>query len=210
MGFGWDLLRQLTGRSNTWSGDQTFAGALTLSDTVWEDMRVGLSSAKLPASNYPDWVKLADNGAGSTGIFGYSFADGEYIFLSTQFSHKYKQGTTIYPHIHFYTTTNVDPADNFGIGIEYTWLNLTTDTMATSTLVTRDISTGVNSSGLQQFANIPSTGIVGTGKRISSMFVARLYRYAASVDNYAGDIIITDFDIHFEADTIGSNLIGTK
>ena len=175
---------------------------------AWDDMRVSLSSAKVPAANFPDWIKIKDNGAGSTGIYGYGFADGEYVFITTQLSHRYKEGTTIYPHIHFMTTTNVSPADNFGIGIEYAWVNVGS-TISTTSIVTQVISTGVNSSYMEQKANI-GAGLSGTGKLISSTFLCRLYRYAASVDNYAGDVIITDFDLHYQTDGLGSTNITSK
>ncbi len=176
---------------------------------AWDDMRVSLASAKIPAANFPDWVKIKDDGAGSVGIYGYAFADGEYAFLTTQISHRYKEGTLVYPHIHFMTTTNVSPADNFGIGLEYAWMNVG-DTLSATTLVTQVVSTGVNSSYKEQKVNIPPAGIDGTGKKISSMFLCRLYRYAASVDNYAGDVIITDFDLHYQTDGLGSTNVTSK
>lgn len=204
MRFGWDLMRQFLKAANTWEGNQTFAGQIALSNTVWDDMRMGSFTAKLPTSNYPSWDKIADDGAGSTGIYGYNFSDGDYLFMQTQFSHKYKYGTDIHPHIHFLCDTDVDPSDNFGIGIEYIWHNIT-DSITTSTIVETTIPTGVNSSYQHQLVELGSTDIDGTGKTLSSLFMCRIYRFAALTDNYAGGVIITDFDIHFEMDAIGSD-----
>ena len=188
-------------------GTITFVG----NATVWDDLRVSLLTAKLPSSSYPSFAKIADDGAGSTGIYGYSFDDGEYIFITTQIPHSWKEGTTIYPHIHFMTTSDVDPSENFGIGIEYTWTDIDDDMDTNSTLtVTIDVPTGVNSKNKHQFANIPANGIDGTGHTISSVLMVRLFRAAASTDNYADPVIITDFDIHFEKDTAGSRNITVK
>ena len=85
---------------------------------VWDDLRVSVQTGKVPAANYPGWDQITDDGAGSVGTYAYHFADGEYIWLHTQLPHSWKEGTTIYPHIHFMTTSDVDPTDNFGIGIE--------------------------------------------------------------------------------------------
>ena len=179
-------------------------------EDVWDDLRVSLHTGQVPAANYPSWSLVKDNGSGSTGVRAYHFSDGEYLWLTTQMPHGYKEGTTIYPHIHFMTTTNVSPTQNFGIGMEYSWTN-TGDVITTTTLTpTLDIPTGVNSSYKHQKANVITAGISWTGKTISSMFMVRLFRAAASASNYAADVIITDFDIHFQKDHHGSANILTK
>ena len=175
----------------------------------WEDLRTPLTTAKIPAANFPGLEQVKDDGAASIGAFAYHFADGQYMFLTVQMPHSWKEGSTVYPHIHFMTTTDVSPADNFGIGLEYIWQN--EDAVATATsAIEIDISTGVNSSYKHQEANLSSTGISGTGKTMSSTFIARLYRQAADTDNYAGDVIITEFDIHYQRHTRGSRGITTK
>ena len=184
----------------TYSGDKT----------AWEDLRVSLITAKVPASNYPSFSQVNDDGAGSTGVFAYHFADDEYVFFTVQLPHAYKEGSTIYPHIHFMTTSDVSPADNFGIGLEYDWVNVNDDEATNTSTVEIDVSTGVNSSGKHQVADLATSGIDGTDKTISSILLCRLYRKAASGDNYADDVIITDFDIHYERDTHGSRDIWTK
>ena len=194
-----ELYNELKMPFTVYAGDQT----------AWDDLRVSLSTGKLPASNYPAWTQVKDNGSGSVGTFAYSFDDGEYIFLNTQIPHSWKEGTTIYPHIHFMTTTDVSPADNFKIGLEYNWASVG-DTLGNTSNESIDISTGVNSSYIHQIANISETGISGAGHNISSVLICRLYRAAADTDNYGGSVIITDFDIHFEKDTHGSRGIVSK
>lgn len=183
-----------------YSGDQT----------VWDDLRVSLLTAKVPASSAPDFSQVADDGAASIGVYGYHFADGEYLFFTVQMPHGWKEGSVIYPHIHFMTTSDVSPADNFGIGLEYTWTEIDEDIAATTSAIEIDISTGINSNGMHQAANLSASGIDGSGKRLSSIMLCRLYRQAAAADNYAADVIITDFDIHFEIDTHGSRSIWSK
>lgn len=205
----WDQMRRFLARENTWLDDQHFASKLILDKTVWTDMRCTLSASKLPASNYPAWTQLADNGSGSTGIFGYSFDDGEYVFVETQFAHSRKVGTNVHPHVHFYVTSNSDPADNFGIGLEYCWLHIG-DTIGNTTIIEREVSTGVNQSGVHQTIDFDDNGISDAGSGISSIFVCRFYRLAATTDNYLDPIIFTDLDIHYEIDTIGSEEEYTK
>ncbi|MBF0119976.1 MAG: hypothetical protein HQK79_14170 [Desulfobacterales bacterium] len=169
--------------------------------TVWEDLRFPLSIAKIPAVSAPSWTKIADNGAGSTGVYAYNFSDGEYVFFTVQIPHARKPDSSIYPHIHFATTSDVDPSDNFGIGLEYFWIDIT-GTFSNTTIITKDIATGVNSSKKHQIGSFDA--IVGTGKGISSVLVCRLFRQAAGSDNYADDVTIFDIDFHYEIDTVGS------
>jgi len=178
--------------------------------TVWDDMRVSLSNAKVPAANAPGFEQVKNDGAASIGVFSYKFADGEYVFLQTQMSHRWKLGTTIYPHVHWTCTTNVDPSDNWGCGMEYMWTNINDAAAATTTILERDMPTGVNKQMTHQITNLSDTGIAGTGKTLSSVLLIRLYRYAAASDNYAGDIVISDFDLHYEIDTLGSRGVVTK
>lgn len=195
-----DVYEQLKQPFVAYSGDRT----------VFEDLRVSLVTAKVPASSAPDFEQVNDDGSGSTGVFGYHFADTEYIFFTVQLPHAYKEGSTIYPHIHFQTTSDVDPADNFGIGLEYQWTDVNEDEAANTTSIEIEISTGVDSLGKHQVADLATSGIDGTDKKISSVLLCRLYRLAAVGDNYADDVIITDFDIHYEKDTHGSREIWTK
>lgn len=176
---------------------------------VWDDFRFSGLSAKTPAANAPNWAQVSDDGAGSVGVFAYHFDDGEYFFITAQLPHSWKEGSTIYPHIHFMTTSDVDPSDNFGIGLECTWTEIDSD-IGTTVNQERDVPTGVNSNGKHQLSNIPAGGISGVGHTISSVLLFRLYRKAAAVDNYAGQVVITDIDIHFEKDTLGSQTATAK
>jgi len=155
-------------------------------------------------SNNPVLTKLFDDGSGSQGVYAFVFSDGDEALITIQMPHSWKEGTTIQPHIHFMTTSDVSPADNFGIEFEYSWVDIGEDFPANSTLETNDISTGINSDIMHQAAHITATGIDGTGHTISSVLLCRIKRVAATGDNYGDGVAILDFDIHFEMDTIGS------
>jgi hypothetical protein len=187
-------------------GTLVFHGAAT----VWDDHRVPLFTARAPAANFPAWAQVTDDGAGSVGVFAYHFADNEYVWVTAQMPHSWKEGSTIYPHIHFETTSDVDPSDNFGVDIEYIWVDTDEDRAATTSSVSRDVPTGVNTATQHQLSDIPAIGIDGSGHTISSILLMRIERVAAAADNYADDIIIYDIDLHYEKDTVGSRAILTK
>ena len=193
-----DLYQQLTLPLVTYVGDRY----------VWDDLRVSIASARVPTAAPPNWAQVNDDGAASTGVFAYHFDDGENVFFTVQFPHSYREGSSITPHIHFQTTTDVDPADNFKIGLEYQWVNINDDMPTDTTIITKDISTGVDSLGKHQIGAFDE--VSGTGKKISSVMLCRLYRAAADSDNYGGQVIITDFDIHYQKDTHGSRSSTSK
>jgi len=190
-------------------GTLVFNGAAT----VWDDYVTPMSAATFRgAANNPTLTKLFDDGAGSTGVYGYVFADGDEVLLTIQMPHKWKIASTIYPHIHWFAMTDVDPTDKFDIEFEYTWVDINEDCAANSTLLNVEIDTGVGSQYKHQVSGLTTSnaGIAGTGHTLSSVLLCRLERVAAASDNYAGGVCIMDFDIHYEIDTIGSRQEYTK
>ena len=200
-----------TGSFYTWNGSIwqcTWTGTET--DTAWEDLRVPLERAKVAGANVPTYSKYKDDGAGSGGVYVYSFDDGDEIFFSVQIPHGWKEGSTIYPHIHWTPSGDASPSDNVGIGLEYAWADIDEDFPANTSDEQRDIPTGVNNADKHLFHDIPAAGIDGAGHTISSILSCRLYRQAALADNYAGSIWIFEFDVHYEKDTAGSQTAISK
>jgi hypothetical protein len=188
-------------------GTLEFNGAAT----VWADYVTPLSRALFGgAANDPTLTKVADDGAGSAGVWAFVFGDGDEVLATVQLPHSWKEGSTIYPHIHFFTMTDVDPSDNFDMDFEYWWADQGEDFPANTTLVTTTHATGVNSQYLHQLGNLTVAGIDGTGHTISSVLMIRIGREASVGDNYAGGVAILDFDVHYEKDTIGSRGIISK
>lgn len=185
----------------------TFVGT----STTWEDYVTPLTKATFGGSaNDPTLTKLYDDGAASGGVWALKFADGDEVLVTAQIPHRWKEGSDIYPHIHFICDSDVDPSDNFGIEFEWAWADQGEDYPATSTLETNDIPTGVNTNNMHQIANISAAALSGAGHTISSILMCRIKRVVADADNYAGGVSILDFDIHYNIDTIGSRAITTK
>lgn len=202
----WDANRKLLNADNLWVGDQTIQGKIICS--LWNHISVPLESGKTPASGYPTWTKIRDDGSGSIGLYGWSFADDEYIWASVVFPHDYKSDTTIYPRVYYMCLTDVNPADNFKIGLEYAW-GQETSYPANSTIITQEISTGVNTAYDAQEIDLGS-GISGTGHIFGENFNCRIFRAAGDSDNYAGGVVITDLVINFEIDCFGTYAKASK
>jgi hypothetical protein len=187
-----DLYEELKRPSVTYAGDKS----------VWSSIPVSTSTAHLPASNYPSWEQLNDDGSGSVGVFSFHFEDGEYIFFDEIVPGDYEEHTHLHLHTHFMTTTDVDPADNFKLGLEYQWVNLDDAQPTDTSAIELDISTGVDSSYKHQHADL---GIIErVHAHINSILCCRLYRAAADSDNYAGKIAIPNFHFFYHKNTHGS------
>lgn len=126
-------------------------------------------------------------------------ASQDYVYVSIQLPHSYKEGTNLGCHIHWLPSSSNVGAVNFSI--EYVWTNYTATQTATTKISALDTTTGTV---LQhRILNFPV--ITGTGKTISSTFKAKLMRESASTqDTFTGNAYVDFFDCHYEMDTLGS------
>lgn len=186
--------------------------------TVWDDIRVPVTSTKLGGSRDPGFTVFKTNGAGSQGVFIYWFDASieEEIYFTVQMPHSWKEGTDILPHVHWIPSTtpdNTPTQQRVSWGLEYAWANIG-DVFPTNTTVITNNTIYPTDTELVQYKHYLTqlSDIVGTGKTISSMLVCRLFRNATSVayDTYEHDAGLLEIDFHFEQDTIGSRSVTTK
>lgn len=171
------------------------------SATVWDDLRVKLDKGKdaarftfLEGNSGPQiWFFRDNNGL-------------ETMSFSIQIPHTWKEGTTIYPHIHW--TPKSDGTGDVKWNLDYTWVNynsvtpevfpeeVTTSGIATGPFVARShLITGLTG----------GAGIDGTEKKISSILICTIWRNSSdSEDTYDDDAGSLSLDFHFEIDTQGS------
>jgi hypothetical protein len=120
-----------------------------------------------------------------------------------QFPHRWKQGSTIYPHIHWHQASSSTPV----FKIDYRWVEPGAAVGSWTTGYIMSTKVYTYTSGTIGQISDNATGISGTGKTISSILQVKLYRD----DNaYTGDVLVTSFDIHIEIDGFGSESQFTK
>jgi len=183
-------------------------------DTVlyyWDDIRVPASSVQGGAIGGPTFEKFIDNGAGSQGVYTNMFDPDtpQEVFFHVQMPHRYKEGTVLYPHVHWSPTTN--DAGTVKWWIEYTWTNV--NSAFPNTVIDTTVSTVVSGSQylhvIASFDPIEpdSTPIGSDDKRISSMLMCRLLRQAdvpPPDDEYPAKAALLEVDFHFQIDAPGS------
>ena len=178
------------------------APSFTLSSPRWDDLQVSVYATKLGGLSDPDWVKLRDDGSGSTGVFTWHFdkTTSEELFFSVQLPHAWDAGSAIKPHVHW-CPVDTDTG-TVCWGLEY-WLSKRTGTPnANSTIIK---STPTAASGTAYLEQIEGVGtITTTGYPVSTVLVCRLFRDVAT-DDYNNDAALLGFDFHYQTDTPGGS-----
>jgi len=168
--------------------------------TVWEDMRAPATAINPPGvEGDPDWD--------ATNI-GWLFdaAGIEILYIIFQLPHTYKEGTDLYPHVHW-QPTSTDTGDVLW-KIDYKWTNVNA-TDAGSTTPVEITPAGDGTTLKHQLSSFAA--LDGTGKTISSILTIKLSRMGNDDDDtYTGDALLKEFDIHYQIDTVGSRTELTK
>lgn len=165
-------------------------------NSSWTDMVFEMFPTRKGANEKPDWD--------STNI-GFLFPQNdatEKLWVVAQMPHQWKVGSTIYPHVHVRQARD----EQATFKIDYQWYDIG-DTIPSAATYTMNTYAITYSSGTIAQLIKGSGGISGAGLGISSILKIVLYRQ----DNvYGADMLVDQFDIHYEVDSLGSNEEYTK
>lgn len=176
------------------------------SATVFEDFRVPVTSTDRRGVQDPAFTRLRDDLSGSPGIFAYAFdkSTEEELFFIVQLPHQWKEGTDIEPHIHWTAQSDVG-ASKVRWGLEYTWTDIGEVFGNTQILYGETTIPPVGTVSAYEHAITSLGTISGTGKKVSSMLICRIFRDAdASSDTFGSDAFLLEIDFHLEVDAMGS------
>lgn len=187
--------------------------------TVFTDLVVPPFSTYVGGSNPPLFVAMKNNGSGSVGVQTFTFQDQnsasneQQVYFSIQMPHNWKEGSTIYPHIHWSPQTS--GTGNVVWGFEYSWVNYD----PTSPLAFPNTSILTATTDAITAASVDKHLITGFGSitpnanqgKISSILMCRLYRHSSNAaDTYTGNAALLSFDLHYEIDALGSATLYEK
>lgn len=172
------------------------------SSTTYDDIQVPALST-LKNANAPTLSTFKN------GTLLYSFAEQvsqneEQVYFSVQIPHSWKQGTTLYPHVHF--TGGTTSPDSVRWGLEYTWANVNGTFGPTNIIY---CSKKIGTASVHQVIGFGGITPNTNQDHISSILVCRLFRNSShpTEDTYSGDdVFLLQFDIHYEVNTLGSRL----
>lgn len=178
--------------------------------TSYEDLQVSISNIKIPAANEPA-DRLYNHGiVGGVTFPVLGFAVGEYVYFDLQTQHSMKLNTILDNHIHYMTPTDGSGTpDRFQFQLDVivapiggSWAVPTGSPFTSEHTISDDYT---NSHELMEIADIPASN-----STVSTIYKCKLTRIAASQDEYSGEVYLEFTDSHFQKDTLGSRLEGSK
>jgi len=175
-------------------------------DARWDDLRVTLDNGSSAAqlNSVP--------GVSGPQIWYFRNNDGlEAMSFSVQLPHGWIEGTTIYPHLHW-TPRGNNVAGNVEWNLDYSWVNYDPATpqvfpASTTTTVVASPASGNFTQSAHYITALTSgnAGIAGTGKKISSILICRIWRNSNNAaDTYTDDAGVLFLDFHIQIDGYGS------
>jgi len=179
------------------------------SNVVFDDLLINSGLFKFRGSSDPTWQDWQPSGSG-TAFQVLKFNKNDEIFFSVQLPHTYKEGTNLRPHVHW-TPCDRGTAESgkyVGWKLDYSWASINTGTFGASTTISMsDKCSGINE--YHEVSAMASPFIDGTGQKISSMLVCRLYRSDTGADDTwvgtnANAPALLQFDFHHEINGAGS------
>jgi hypothetical protein len=162
----------------------------------WDDLRVPLTSTVAGGVNDPTFAIFR----GGTRSWSFTNLVIQELFFVAQLPHFYKQGTNIFPHVHW--SPSDAGAGNVVWGLEYS-LQSPPDGGAFPLPITIGAIQATAEIAFQhQRASFPQ--IVGIGFLISTVLIGRIFRNMVG-NTYASPAFCHEIDFHYQIDNIGSN-----
>jgi len=175
---------------------------LTLSDTVWDDLRFPVATLKLGGSKPPSWEAFPSGSNLLALHFGDEAVNEEEVFFTAQLPHGFKYGTPIDTHIHW------SPAST-GIGtvrwgFEYTWQDIN-GVFASPVIIYKNVTLTepcLDKHIYTEIGTLTDPGIVD----VSSMIICRLFRNSSHAEDTftAAAAVLLEADFHVQRDALGS------
>ena len=177
-------------------------------DAVWDDLQVGISNIRIPASNAPT-ERLYNGGIAGGVTFPFlGFAVGDYLYFDMQSPHSMLIQSVLDSHIHYTTPTDGTGSrfqfqlDVIACPVSGTWAAPTGSPFTSERLMDSDDSTS------QMYFDIATIPAVNTS--VSTLYKCKLTRIAATQDEYGGEVYVSFLDSHYKVDSLGSRQEFTK
>lgn len=182
--------------------------SLTGTATAFDDLRISGAMVMVGATAP---ALTAFGPSGSLKVLVFEEGQHDEVHFELQIPHTYKEGSNIYPHVHWTPITT--EAGNVVWELEYAWSNINGTFGAPGNMASAATAAG-GTAWVHKMTDLLEGGnnyIDGTGKTISSMLVCRLHRNAGEgSDSLTEGVAFLEFDVHYEIDTLGSNTASTK
>ena len=173
----------------------------------YEDIQVFISTAKVPASSAPTWTTW-NFGVGAVGFAVLGFSVGDYLDFYIQTSHTMELNSVLDNHIHYTIPTNAKGNKfKFQLDVIAAGVNVMFAAPVGTPFTAEETLDGTEAGmhKLLELANIP-----GVNTTVSSIYICRLTRIAASSNEYPYDVYVLFNDSHYVRNDTGSITEYTK
>ncbi len=176
--------------------------------TVFNDLVVPLSSARVPAANAPTWSSFVGN------LNAYTYGLNDFQEFSTELAHSYKDAALIEFHVHGAVNgSNVDDR-TMKFEVEYSIADIPPengfgDVFPATTTLNGELTIPASTTDLTGFTI--DIGDDVTGNFVQGAIVkGRVRRIASTGTEPTGDPFLTEVGLHIESDTIGTRTSTSK
>ena len=174
---------------------------------VYDDIQVFVSLGRVPAANAPTWTTW-DFGLGGMAFPVLGFGLNDYLDLYVQTSHSMKLNTLLENHIHW-TIPSDSATDKIKFQIEVISGAIGEDfAVPTGSPYSAEYTLDGTESAKHNYLDIGD--IAAINSTVSSLYLIRLKRIAASASDYANDVYVLYSDCHYQKDTVGCRQGDTK
>ncbi len=157
----------------------------------WDDMKFPATTIRQGATTKPDFDTT------NVGLLFPQDTATEIAYMVAQMPHSMKAGSDLYPHIHFVQDEEELPV----FKLSYRWYSVGGDpTVSFTTITAASFARTYVSGSIHQIATFPvisGAGITG----VSSILDLKLFR---DDDVVSGDVLVKEFDFHYQIDSLGS------
>ena len=168
---------------------------------AWRDILGGFTNARITGTNQPTWTMVANDGAGSTGVYAYAFSPTflNELWVTFHINHDYAIGTAFYPHIHWLPDNTNTGVVRWGIEFSAAQGHNQAIFGNTVTIFIEQAAPGIVNRHM--LAEIPDPGVTVPNSEPDMLILARVYRDATHVnDTFTGNAIGLNLDAHFQVD----------
>lgn len=169
--------------------------------TAYEDLRIDGLTARSGVVTPTDTVGFRGDNNFQVRHFVHTQADE--VQFTVQMPHSWKEGTAIYPHVHFAPTAAGAASNAAQFILSYFVANVDVQFPTPASTYTMTKTWSGDKSWYHYIAG-NAAPITMSGITLSSIIKCRLYRDNTVGDNFGAALSFLYFDIHYEADGFGS------
>jgi len=193
------VLAVVAGLLGGFAADNSAAFAGYFNANNWEDLRFPASAIRLGGA-----APASDQGYRGGIVLSFSSAVNNYVYLTAQMPHSWREGDNVTAHIHWTIPVGGlgGGAENVKWDLTYSWANVgETFPVQSSVSLTRNVaSVAANTHLYDEWVELD-----GSGKTASSMIIISVKRDTGVASDYSSAALLIEFDIHYRQDKLGTN-----